>query len=53
MTAVDTGWIWAGAVVVTVKVGDDRRLTIRPAPTAITPRLAFVQLYRTPADSSE
>lgn len=29
-----------------VHVGEDRRLRLRPAPTAITPRLMFVQIYR-------
>ncbi len=32
----------------TVTVGEDGRLSLRPAPTAITPRLAFVQIYRAP-----
>jgi hypothetical protein len=30
----------------TVTVGEDRRLALRPAPTAITPRLSFIQIYR-------
>jgi hypothetical protein len=29
----------------TVAVGADRRLTIRPGPEAITPKLSFVQIY--------
>lgn len=31
-----------------VTVGADGLLVLRPAPTAITPRVAFVQIYRTP-----
>ncbi len=30
----------------TVKVGQDRRLTLKPAPTAITPAVTFIQIYR-------
>lgn len=31
-----------------VEVGADRLLKLRPAPTAITPRAAFIQIYRAP-----
>ncbi|HEV7298281.1 MAG TPA: hypothetical protein VGN72_02880 [Tepidisphaeraceae bacterium] len=30
----------------TVDVGTDRRLVLKPAPSAITPRVAFIQIYR-------
>jgi parallel beta-helix repeat protein len=30
----------------TVEVGPDRRLILKPAPLAITPRVAFIQIYR-------
>lgn len=29
----------------TVEVGPDRKLTLRPAPTAITPRVNFIEIY--------
>lgn len=28
-------------------VGEDRRLVLKPAPTAITPRVEFIQIYET------
>jgi hypothetical protein len=36
----------------TVTVGDDRLLTLRPAPSAITPRVQFIQIYPTTGSAS-
>lgn len=35
-----------------VTVGDDGLLRLRPAPTAITPQISFIEIYRIPRSDS-